>query len=70
MLEFLAGELRQSDVYRSWALIGPSNVASIRAFKRAAYTAVAEVVYARMANVERVTVRPPDPQAKQLLGLP
>jgi ribosomal protein S18 acetylase RimI-like enzyme len=69
MLEYLAGELRQQDVYRSWALIAPSNVASVRAFEKAAYTPVADIVYARMANVERVTVRPPDPQAKQLLGL-
>lgn len=69
MLDFLALELRQQDVYRSWALIGPTNVASIRAFERAAYTPVADVVYARMANVARVTVRPPDTEAKQLLGL-
>ena len=69
MLEYLAGELRQQDVYRSWALIEPSNVASVRAFEKAAYTPVADIVYARMANVERVTVRPPDPEAKQLLGL-
>ncbi len=70
MLEFIAQELRQQDVYRSWALIAPENVASIRAFEKAAYTAVADIVYARMATVERVSVRPPDPEAKQLLGLP
>jgi ribosomal protein S18 acetylase RimI-like enzyme len=69
MLEFLAAQLRQLDVYRSWALIGPNNAASIRAFEKAAYTAVADVVYARMATVGRVTVRPPDPEAKELLGL-
>ncbi|RMH40386.1 MAG: GNAT family N-acetyltransferase [Deltaproteobacteria bacterium] len=69
MLEFLAKQLRARDVYRSWALIEPNNVASVRAFEKAAYTAVADIVYARMAGVERVTVRPPDPQAKQLLGL-
>jgi GNAT superfamily N-acetyltransferase len=69
MLEFLAAELRKTDVYRSWALISPSNVASLRAFEKAAYAPVADIVYARMAGVERVTVRPPDPEAKQLLGL-
>jgi GNAT superfamily N-acetyltransferase len=70
MLEFLAAALRQVDVYRSWALIEPTNAASARAFQKAAYTAVAEIVYARMASVERVTVRPPDQEAKKLLGLP
>jgi len=69
MLEGVAQELRQRDVYRSWALIGPDNVASIRAFEKAAYAPVADVVFARMASVGRVTVRPPDPEAKHLLGL-
>ncbi len=69
MLDFLALELRQRDVYRSWALIGSDNVASVRAFEKAAYAAVADVVYARMAGVDHILVRPPDPEAKQLLGL-
>jgi len=69
MLEFLAHELRQLDMYRSWALIDPANIASVRAFQKASYTSVADIVYARMATVERVTVRPPDPEAKKLLGL-
>jgi ribosomal protein S18 acetylase RimI-like enzyme len=69
MLEFLAGELRQRDFYRSWALIGSDNVASLRAFEKASYTAVCDVIYARMGAVDRVTVRPPDPEAKKLLGL-
>ncbi|HET6610579.1 MAG TPA: GNAT family N-acetyltransferase [Kofleriaceae bacterium] len=67
MLEFLAKELRQRDVYRAWALIGADNIASVRAFEKAAYAAVADVIYARM--VDRLTVRPPDPEAKKLLGL-
>lgn len=69
MLEFLAHELRQRDVYRSWALIGSDNAASIRAFEKAAYAAVCDVIYARMANVDRLIVRPPAPEAKHLLGL-
>jgi hypothetical protein len=70
MLEFLAGELRQRDVYRSWALIGSDNLASIRAFEKAAYTPLADIIYARMGSVDRIIVRPPDPEAKLLLGLP
>jgi ribosomal protein S18 acetylase RimI-like enzyme len=55
MLEDLAKRLRQRDVYRAWALIEPSNVASTRAFEKAAYAAVADVIYARMAVVDRVS---------------
>lgn len=69
MLEFLARELRQRDVYRSWALIGSDNMASVRAFQKAAYTAVADVIYAHIATVDRIIVRPPDLEAKELLGL-
>jgi ribosomal protein S18 acetylase RimI-like enzyme len=69
MLEFLASDLRGRDVYRSWALIDASNAASSRAFEKAAYVAVAEVLHARMAVVDRLVVRPPDPEAKRLLGL-
>jgi ribosomal protein S18 acetylase RimI-like enzyme len=69
MLEDLARRLRQRDVYRAWALIEPSNVASTRAFEKAAYAAVADVIYARMAVVDKIVVRPPDPEAKRLLGL-
>ena len=69
MLEFLAHELRQRDVYRAWAFIGNHNVASIRAFEKAAYTAVAEVVHAQIARVGRLVVRPPDTAAKKLLGI-
>ncbi|MBT8495818.1 MAG: GNAT family N-acetyltransferase [Deltaproteobacteria bacterium] len=69
MLEFMAHELRQQDVYRSWALIGADNSASIRAFEKAAYTAVADVIYTRVGAMDRLTLRPPDPEAEQLLGL-
>ncbi len=69
MLEFLALELRQRDVYRSWALIGHDNVASVRAFEKASYTAVCDVIQARMAKVDRLIVRPPDPEARELLGI-
>lgn len=69
MLEFLAHELRQRDVYRSWALIGAHNTASVRAFEKAAYAAVADVIRAHIGNVDRFIVRPPDPEAKKLLGL-
>jgi ribosomal protein S18 acetylase RimI-like enzyme len=67
MLEFLAAELRQRDVYRSWALISHENAASIRAFEKAAYTSVADIIYA--SKVDRLSVRPPDPEAVRLLGL-
>lgn len=70
MLEFLAHELRQRDVYRSWALIGNHNTtASERAFEKAAYAPVADVFYARFGNVTRLILRPPDPEAKKLLGM-
>lgn len=69
MLEFVAQELRQRDVYRSWALIGSDNIASVRAFEKAAYAAVADIIYAHLGNVDRLVVRPPDPEAKKLLGL-
>jgi ribosomal protein S18 acetylase RimI-like enzyme len=70
MLEYLALELRKRDVYKSWALIGSDNLASIRAFEKAAYAPVADIVYARMGSMDRLIVRPPDPEAKLLLGLP
>lgn len=70
MLEFLALELRQRDVYKGWALIGSDNVASVRSFEKAAYTAVADIIYAHLGTVDHISVRPPDPEAKHLLGLP
>lgn len=70
MLEDLARRLRQRDIYRAWALIQPSNVASTRAFEKAAYASVADVIYARMGVVDRLSLRPPDPEGKKLLGIP
>lgn len=72
MLEFVAKELRARDVYRSWALIGADNVASVRAFEKAAYAAVADVIYQRASSgtgAAKLQVRPPDPEAQRLLGL-
>jgi L-amino acid N-acyltransferase YncA len=69
MLEHLAKELRQSDAYRSWALIEAHNQASIRAFQKASFTPVCDVIHAKMATVDRVVCRPPDPEAQDLLGL-
>jgi len=69
MLEHLARDLRELDVYRSWALIGHGNQPSTRAFEKASFTAVCDVVYARVAGVDHVMCRPPDPEAKDLLGL-
>ncbi len=69
MLEELARRLRDLDVYRSWALIGADNQPSMRAFEKASYTPVCDVIHARMAGVARLIVRPPDPEAKELLGL-
>lgn len=70
MLEELARRLRQRDVYRAWALIDPANVASTRAFEKAAYASVADVIYARMAAAQRLVLRPPDAEGKKILGIP
>jgi GNAT superfamily N-acetyltransferase len=69
MLEHMAKELRASDAYRSWALISSHNQASIRAFQKASFTPVCDVIHAKMATVDRVVCRPPDPEAEELLGL-
>lgn len=70
MLEALARELRERDVYRSWALIDQHNQPSRRAFEKASYTPVCDVIHARITGVDRIMVRPPDPEAKALLGIP
>lgn len=70
MLEFLSRELRARDVYRSWALIASDNVASVRAFEKAAYCPVADVIYHREKRgrpPDKITVRPPDSEALRLL---
>ena len=69
MLEHVARELRATDAYRSWALIAHDNQASIRAFVKASFTPVCDVIHAKMAKVDRVVCRPPDPEAQELLGL-
>ncbi len=69
MLEHLTKELRATDAYRSWALIAADNQASIRAFQKASFTPVCDVIHAKMATVDRVVCRPPDPEAQDLLGL-
>ena len=69
MLEHVARELRATDAYRSWALIAADNQASIRAFQKASFTPVCDVIHAKMATVDRVVCRPPDPEAQELLGL-
>ncbi|CAN5758219.1 hypothetical protein BH11MYX2_BH11MYX2_32630 [soil metagenome] len=69
MLEQLTKDLRQSDTYRSWALISADNQASIRAFQKASFTPVCDVIHTKLATAERVTCRPPDPEAQELLGL-
>lgn len=69
MLEALIAELRNTDAYRSWALIAADNQPSQRAFQKASFTPVCEVVYAKLAAVDKIAVRPPDPEAKELLGL-
>ncbi len=69
MLEALAKELRATDAYRSWALIAADNQASLRAFQKASFTPVCDVIHAKMATVDRVVCRPPDPEAQELLGL-
>jgi ribosomal protein S18 acetylase RimI-like enzyme len=69
MLDHLARYLRARDVYRAWALIERTNSASVRAFERADYVAVADVVYVQMGLGAHLFVRPPDPEARALLGL-
>ena len=69
MLEHMAKELRATDAYRSWALIAADNQASLRAFQKASFTPVCDVIHAKMATVDRVVCRPPDPEAQELLGL-
>jgi GNAT superfamily N-acetyltransferase len=69
MLEHFAKELRATDAYRSWALIASDNQASLRAFQKASFTPVCDVIHAKMATVDRVVCRPPDPEAQDLLGL-
>jgi ribosomal protein S18 acetylase RimI-like enzyme len=69
MLDFLARELRSRDVYRAWALIERTNTPSTRAFEKAAYASVADVIYGRMGLASRLIVRPPDPEARAFLGL-
>jgi GNAT superfamily N-acetyltransferase len=69
MLEQLAKDLRADDAYRSWALIASDNQASLRAFQKASFTPVCDVIHAKMATVDRVVCRPPDPEAQELLGL-
>jgi GNAT superfamily N-acetyltransferase len=69
MLEHLAKVLRETDAYRSWALIEAHNQASIRAFQKASFTPVCDVIHAKMATVDRIVCRPPDPEAEELLGL-
>ena len=50
---------------------GPSQQARrlARAFEKAAYVAVADVILAKMAGASRVVVRPPDPEARRLFGV-
>lgn len=69
MLEDLARRLRERDVYRAWALIEPSNVASTRAFEKAAYASVGDVVYTHIAIVDKLVLRPPDPEGMRILGI-
>jgi GNAT superfamily N-acetyltransferase len=69
MLEHVAKGLRATDAYRSWALIAADNQASLRAFQKASFTPVCDVIHAKMATVDRVVCRPPDPEAQELLGL-
>ena len=69
MLEQIAKDLRANDAYRSWALIASDNQASLRAFQKASFTPVCDVIHAKMATVDRVVCRPPDPEAQELLGL-
>jgi L-amino acid N-acyltransferase YncA len=69
MLEHLTKGLRATDAYRSWALIAADNHASLRAFQKASFTPVCDVIHAKMATVDRVVCRPPDPEAQELLGL-
>lgn len=69
MLEHMTKELRATDTYRSWALIAADNQASLRAFQKASFTPVCDVIHAKLATADRIVCRPPDPEAQELLGL-
>ena len=69
MLEQVAQRLRDTDAYRSWAIIAPDNQASLRAFQKASYTPVCDVIHAHVGAVDKLLCRPPDPEARTLLGL-
>jgi GNAT superfamily N-acetyltransferase len=69
MLELIAKELRATDAYRSWALIASHNQPSLRAFQKASFTPVCDVIHAKMATVDRIVCRPPDREAQEFLGL-
>ncbi|MBK9070798.1 MAG: GNAT family N-acetyltransferase [Myxococcales bacterium] len=66
LLDLLAGELRQLDLYRSWSLVPANHAAPLRAFRKAGFTPVCDVTVARLG---RISISPPDPEAKELLGL-
>ena len=57
--KWLAAELN-----RIWLL----SERALRAFQKASFTPVCDVIHAKMATVDRVVCRPPDPEALELLG--
>ncbi len=72
MLEKLAEHLRSLDIYRSWAILPQGDDAPSRAFQKALYTPVADMLLDRSASgtaTKEVVLRPPDAEAKRLLGL-
>ena len=70
MLEDLGRRMAARDVHTAWTLIERANVASVRGVDKTGYVLVADVVYTHVGPVHRLVVRPPDPAAKRLLGLP
>jgi CelD/BcsL family acetyltransferase involved in cellulose biosynthesis len=69
LLAQLHEELARDDVALAWALIHRDNAASARAFEKAAFTRVCDVLFARFGRASRVLVRPRDREALRLLGL-
>ena len=55
--------------HRVIAQCNPANVASTRAFEKAAYASVGDVIHAHMGPVDKLVLRPPDPEGKKLLGI-
>ncbi|HJZ85426.1 MAG TPA: GNAT family N-acetyltransferase [Polyangia bacterium] len=69
LLARLHDQMRATDVHLMWALVRRDNRASARAFEKAAFVPVCEVLYARVGGASHLYTRPAHPDAHKLLGL-